>query len=386
MSNKKPSSDIQTIGNPALIATSLAPAIKENAPVLIKVYTNFVRTLFIVLGIAGGSFLIYQWAASQRRKQLASKAGQDPDIKAAIDIYAAIPAGLRKGEGSILNPFGLISDLFNKIATMWQRTDTERILEISKRIKDNKRVFTVFRILYNEDLYLLLTKALSPSDLDTFIAHSGPTHSASLTPAAPKAYAIFTTKAVRIRKTPVNQDNVSSSSVWSWISNKSSELVRKTTGYGSNIIGTAENDMFLGLTTGREVSDEDGKTVFTEFKGLKKGATKWDTIAYVWKGAIRTLSKEQLYKEFGTIENVVKKTFYLDPAMFNGVNGLDIQIKSIAKATIYNEFMHPISKVGSGYLLGQMTGTLNTGTAVYIKFITTNGTVRYIDSRCVAEY
>ena len=387
MSNKKPSSDIQTIGNPALIATSLAPAIKENAPLIIQTYTSFMKVIFITLGISGGGYLLYKWGAAYRKKKLMERSANDPDIRAAMDIYAAIPKGLKTGDGSIFNPLGFVTDLLNQVALIWQNTDSERILEISKRIVNNEKVYEYFRVLYGEDLYPLLQKALSKTDLDLFIAHSGKSHSSSLTPALPKANALFVTKTVRIRKTPVNQEaNYSNASLTTKIINAGTELIRRTAGTGSNIIGTAEVDKFLGFSTGREVADEDGKTVFVEFNGIKKGKAKWDTQAYVWKGAIRALNRDQIIKEFGAVEKLIDKAYFLDPDKLSGLDGESIPIKSTSKATIYNEFMHPISRVGRGFFLGRMTGTLNTGTVIYIKFITTNGTVRYIDSSCVSEY
>ena len=375
------SKKIENIGNPALIATSLAPAIKENAPIIIKTYTSFLKTFLILLGVSGSLFLGYKWAAAKRKRQLEAKAGQDVDIKAAIDIYNAIPAGLKQGEGSIWNPFGFVTDFANKIATIWQSTDTDRILEISKRIKDNKRVFKVFRILYGEDLYQLLSKVLTPANLDLFSAHSGPTHSASLTPAIPKNNLVITTTSVRVRKTPINQEGIySNSSLWSKIQNLTSEAIRRYT--DSNIVATAENDKFLGITTGREVTDEEGKTVFTEVLGLKKGGTKWDTTIYVWKGGIRTLTKDQAITEFGTLKNLIAtKAFYLDPAKLSGIDDKSEIIKTIAKATVYDENMRPLTSVGSGVALGKQTGYLNTGKNVFVKFFTVNGTERYIDKR-----
>ena len=386
MTTTKINTDIQSIGNPALIATALAPAIKENAPMLIRSYTNFVKIFFIALGVSGGGYLLYKWAAAYRKKKLMEKSANNPDVRAAMDIYAAIPQGLKSGQGSIFNPLGFVYDFINQVARLWQSTDTDRILDISKRIVDNEKVYRYFRVLYGEDLYPLLQKALSKTDLDLFIAHSGKTHSSSITPALPKANALFVTKTVRIRKTPVNQEsNYSNSSFTSKIWNAGTELLRRTAGTGSNIIGTAEVDKFLGFSTGREIADEDGKTVFVEFNGIKKGKTKWDTPAYVWKGAIRALNKDQIIKEFGAVDKLINKAFFLDPEKLNGLDGEVIKIKSIAKATVYNEFMRPISHVNAGFVLGTIVGSLDTGTKLYLKFLTSEQTTRYIDSQCVAE-
>jgi hypothetical protein len=386
MSNSKEHTQIQNIGNPALIATALAPAIQQNAPAMIKTTTGVIKTVLIILGVSGGAFLIYKWASAQRRKQIMAKAGVEPDIKATIDIYNAIPSGLKKGEGGIFNPFGLISDLGNKIATIWQSADTKRILDISKRITDNKRVFKLFRILYDEDLYQLLSKVLSPEDLDLFMAHSGKEHSASTTPAMPKNNIILTTKSVRIRKTPINQEAIySNSSIWDKIKNSASEVLRRYT--ESNIIGTAELDKFIGITTGREVADEEGKTVFVEFYGAKFGKLKWDTVAYVWKGGIRVLTKEQAIKEFGSIENMTKKrTYFLNPSKLSGIEtGTGKNIKSTLSTTIYDENFYPLSSVDKDFFLGKAVSAFEQDGIIYIKFITQSGTERFIDARCVEE-
>ena len=386
MTTTKKNTDIQSIGNPALMATALAPAIKDNAPMIIRSYTSFVKVLFITLGVSAGGYMLYKWAAAYRKKKLIEKSVDDPDIRAAMDIYAAIPQGLKKGDGSIFNPLGFVTDFLNQVSRIWQSTDTDRKLEVSKRIVDNKKVSKYFRLIYGEDLYPLLQKALSKTDLDLFIAHSGKTHSSSITPALPKANALFVTKTVRIRKTPVNQENnYSNSSFTNKIWNAGTELLRRTAGTGSNIIGTAEVDKFLGFSTGREVADEDGKTVFVEFNGIKKGKTKWDTPAYVWKGAVRALNKDQIIKEFGAVDKLINKAFFLDPDKLSGLDGEIIKIKSITKATIYNEFMRPISQVNAGFVLGTIVGSLDTGAKLYIKFLTSEQTTRYIDSQCVAE-
>ena len=384
MTTKKGNTDIQSIGNPALMA--LAPAIKENAPLVIRSYMSILKVLFITAGVGTGGYLLYRWAAAYRKKKLVEKSAVDPDVRAAMDIYDAIPAALKKGDGSIFNPLGFITDFMNQVARLWQSIDTDRILEVSKRIVDNKKVYRYFRVIYGEDLYPLLLKALSKTDLDLFVAHSGKTHSASITPALPKANALFVTKTVRIRKTPVNQEtNYSNSSITSKLWNAGTELLRRTTGTGSNIIGTADVDKFLGIATGREIADDDGKTVFVEFNGIKKGNTKWDTPAYVWKGAVRALNKDQIIKEFGGVDKLINKAFFLDPDKLSGLAGENITIKSIARARIYNEFMRPISYVNNGYYLGKVVGTLDTGTQVYIRFQTSEGATRYIDSQYAAE-
>ena len=88
----------------------------------------------------------------------------------------------------------------------------------------------------------------------------------------------------------------------------------------SNKIGTVPFGKILGLTTGREVFDEDHNVVFVEVH-------VWDTknkihIAYAWKGGLKFLTIPELLKEFKTRDYAAilrsKHLYRFNPAELNG--------------------------------------------------------------------
>ena len=374
------------IGNPmAAMAASAAieksmPIIERNAPVIIQKTTVAIRNTVLILGGIGLLYFGNKWITNQRRKNVASKAGEDADIRAAMDVYTAIPAGLKKGDGSLFNPFGFINDVANQIKLIWQRTDTDRILEVSKKIKDIQKVFKTFRLLYEEDLYTLLNQILSPTDLDLFINRAGPSHTSSSTAVIPKGRVVLTTQKVNLRKTPVNTEAAKGNyTYFKDILKWTEEKIRQFT--GDNIIETIEPDKFIGMTTGREVYDEAGKTVFVEIFINRNGVNnKFDTPVYAWKKALRFLDKDQITKEFGDLRNLVTRKLYrINPNKLSGTGGQAIII-STNKAAIYNENMQPVGMVDNSVILGEITGSLNTVKDIFIKFRNVQGFERYVNA------
>lgn len=312
-----------TIGQfPAIMAAQAA-----TSPGVIKA----AKATLGILGIAVLGFGIYKFIAYKRKKDLAKKAISDTDVGIAIDIYNAIPAGLKKGEGSLFNPFGFVSDIGSQIALVWKTTDTKRILDLSKRIKDFKRVTVAFNVFYGQDLYNLLGKVLTTIEMDLFKARAGSEGAVtSLTPRVTPGLYVITTSNVFLRK---RAENTRQTTYWQYIT----KIFDKST-----IIQSAKIDKYIGRTTGREIYDETGKTNFVEIAGyayrtyseiltaIAKYNFKTNAIFYVAKGNIRTLTEAEMLKEFGSINNLYKKTCIVNPDKLSGLP----KKKEIIKAQI----------------------------------------------------
>jgi len=289
------------IGNP-LIAASAAKVISENSPMVMK----GVKTGSMVIAGAGLIYFGRKYLKKIAQNKLLKQAGTNPEVRAAVDIYRAIPEGLKKGQGGLFNPIGLAKDAVNQVKRIWQRTDTDRILNIAKSIHsqnlDIDKVYRYFYKLYDEQLYLLLNTALESNDLARFnnYASSG---TASTSPKVnSQKYAVVKVNNLNVRKTPENMS-------WTQILTK------------SNKIGTVPFGKILGLTTGREVYDEENKVVFVEL-------SVWDSknkihTAYAWKGGLKFLTVPELQKEFKTNDYSAllrsNHLFRFDPNSLSGV-------------------------------------------------------------------
>jgi len=267
-----------TIGNP-LIAATAAKLISDRSPQIMK----GVKTGSMVIAGAGLIYFGRKYLKKLAQNRLLKQAGTNPEVRVAVDIYQAVPDGLKKGQGGLFNPIGLARDAVNQVKRIWQRTDTDRILNVAKSIHsqnlDIDKVYRYFYKLYGEQLYLLLNTALEPNELARFNNYASSGTASSLPKITSQKYAVVKVNNLNIRKTPKNMS-------WKQILSK------------SNKIGTVPFGKILGLTTGREVFDEDHNVVFVE-------VNVWDTkskihTAYAWKGGLKFLTIPQLQKEFKT--------------------------------------------------------------------------------------
>jgi hypothetical protein len=290
-----------SIGNP-LIAATAAKVISNNSPQIMK----GVKTGSMVIAGAGLIYFGRKYLKKVSQNKLLRQAGTKPEVRAAVEIYQAIPEGLKKGQGGLFNPIGLAKDAVNQVKRIWQRTDTDRILNVAKSIHtknlDIDKVYRYFYKLYGEQLYLLLNTALESSDLAKFNNYTASGTASSTPKISGQKYAVVKVNNLNVRKTPENMS-------WKQVFTK------------SNKIGTVPFGKLLGLTTGREVFDEEHNVVFVEVH-------IWDTkgkthIAYAWKGGLKFLTIPELQKEFKTKDYSVilrsKNLFRFDPGSLNGI-------------------------------------------------------------------
>ncbi|MCB0397952.1 MAG: hypothetical protein KDD36_14980 [Flavobacteriales bacterium] len=289
------------MGNP-LVAATAAKVISDNSPQIMK----GVKTGSMIIAGAGLIYFGRKYLKKVAQNKLLRQAGTNPEVRAAVDIYQAIPDGLKKGQGGLFNPIGLARDAMNQVKRIWQRTDTDRILNVAKSIHtknlDIDKVYRYFYKLYGEQLYLLLNTALEPGELAKFNNYSSSGTASSTPKISGQKYAVVKVNNLNVRKTPENM-------TWTQVFKK------------SNKIGTAPFGKVLGLTTGREVFDEEHNVVFVELN-------VWDTkykahIAYAWKGGLKFLTIPELQKEFNTnnYSEILrgKQVYRIDPDSLNGI-------------------------------------------------------------------
>lgn len=182
------------LGNPALIAAAAnvmaskkqsnnqpiviqAPAnTGTNTPSVAPVVVKNGRKFPIVGGIILGGILLVGggiYIKNRKKAKILSEVDTNPNYRAAQSIFNSIPAGLKKGNGSLFNPFGFIPDLANQIKLLWQKTDTNKILDIAKsQITNYDETLEAFRIVYGEDLSALLSEVLSTQEYNLFFDFS----------------------------------------------------------------------------------------------------------------------------------------------------------------------------------------------------------------------
>lgn len=307
------------IGNPAAIYAAAEIANSEQGQKLIKRATgnveraqNIARKTGKVAAISvitiGAGFLAYKGIKYANKQRLLKKAVSDPEVKTAVDIWNCVPDGYKNKFKLVeLNPLNRIGYAYEEIAKLWQSSNTDRIMTLAKRIYDNKykinRISRVFKTLYEIDLYTLLNKVLTPTQLDVFsnYIYRG---SGSVTPQVTAGLYAITKKPVTLRTDP---------------------KIPGFTDYENDVknVGTG---VFIGQVTGREEIFNSGSktTVFVEILAYssKVNSKKFSTPVWAWKGALDfvDINKARYYSpvdvdvEKSTIEiiydnNPVKKLY-----------------------------------------------------------------------------
>lgn len=274
----------EDIGNP-LVYAAAASTLEKNSPVVIK----GIGTGLKVVAVAGLGFLGYKWYVNYRKNKLMQGASSDVNVAAAMDIYQAIPAGYKKGDGSLFNPFGFVGDVLNKIATLWELVDRQKIINCGKKITDLQYCYKVFNQLYGENLRPMLQRALTPDDLNSFenLAKTKGT-SASSTPVSPahKFAVVTASSGVRLRSTPIVP------------------MIPGAMYPIGNVVGIAPFGKIVGYTTGIETMSPDNKTIFVQIKAgskkkMKTNGNVADLEIYGWKGAFEFLTHQEFNAKYG---------------------------------------------------------------------------------------
>jgi len=293
------------LGNPLLVAAAVeaakSPEIQKNVTKLVdyqlETQQRAMRTGGTILkGIAvvGIGILLVKGYQNWHKSKLMQKAATDKNIAAAMDIYNAIPAGYKKGDGSIWNPFGFMKDVINKVATIWEKTDRDKIIECGKKITDLQYCYKVFNQIYGENLRPLLQKALTGEDLNSFenLAKSKGTSASNTAVAASHKMAVVTNSdGVHLRSSP-----------------KISTTLPVIHSIVGNVLATAEFGKIVGYTTGIETMSQDKKTIFVQIKAasrkkMKTNGNVADVVVYAWKGGLEFMTQQEYNAKYGKMTN-----------------------------------------------------------------------------------
>ncbi len=279
------STEKETLGNP--MAIMAATEMLSNPKVIKGVGTGL-----MIGGLGLGAWLAARWIKKKRQQALLNRAGTDPEIRAVVNIFSAIPAGLKKGQGSLWNTFGLIKDMGNKIATIWQSTDTENILAVAKDIHANnldlKKIYSKFNTIYEQALYPLLQEAMDIKDLNKFTNLSSSGTVSDTQKLMKSQYALVKVNSgVTIREKP---------DVPNWASQQ----------IGTNKYGVVPFNYVAGIATGVETYNKEDDTVFVELLIYDKEYKIHK--AYAWKGAFSFHD-----------QNMGKPMYYFEKGEFNGL-------------------------------------------------------------------
>jgi len=278
----------RNIGNPLLVATAVkagSDAISQNSGAIVKGVGTVLKVGGIIAILYGGSRLL----STYRKNKLMQGASSDQNVSAAMEVYQAIPAGYKKGDGSLLNPYGFVTDVLNKIATLWELPDRQKIINCGKKITDLQYCYKVFYQLYGENLRPILLRALTTEDLNSFenLAKTKG-KSASSTPVtdAHKLAVVTAASGVRLRSTPI-------------VPTISAAMYPI-----GNVVGIAPFGKIVGFTTGIETITSDNKTIFVQIKAgskkkMKTNGNVADLAIYAWKGAFEFLTHQEFNAKYG---------------------------------------------------------------------------------------
>ena len=278
----------KNIGNPLLVAS----AVQTGSEIVSRNSDSIIKGAGTAFKIGGVIALVYfgsRTIKTIRKNNLMQRSSSDQNVAAAMDVYQAIPAGYKKGDGSLLNPFGFISDVINKIETIWVKTDRDRIVNCGKKITDLQKCYTVFYQMYGENLRPMLARALTEQDLNSFenLAKTKGMSASNTPVAAAHKFAVVTASSgVRLRTQPIVP------------------LLSTVMYPVGNVVGVVPFGKIVGYTTGVETMTPDNKTIFTQIKAGSKKKMKTngniaDVVVYAWKGGLEFMTHTEFNAKYG---------------------------------------------------------------------------------------
>jgi hypothetical protein len=283
------------IGNPALVSAVLSTkqgqqAIDkavDQASSSISIAKKVRRVALITLGTGILAFGSYKGIQYARRQSLMNKRATDPHVKSAIDIYTAIPEGYKnKWKAVNLNPFANLNNAYSEIETLWKSANTERIMQVAKRIYSNKlkfrKVSKYFKIIYHLDLMTLLNKVLTTDQIDVFSNYV--TRGTGSESERQKAGNLAIAKmAVHLRNEPSKPG-----------------FAEK-----DNVVYTIQAGKVAGQITGNEETFVDGSksTVFVEIMAYDSSVNskRYSVPVWAWKSAFIYMSKKEAINKYGSL-------------------------------------------------------------------------------------
>ena len=319
-----------------------------------------------VIGLSG--FLLYKigkkMIANAQQKNTELKADDSPEVRQAMVIHDAF------------NPSGVA------ILKSFDSTNTDKIFDAAKNIKNFDEVVKSYQKLYGRDLMADLQNELSAESYEKLMTLISTVPGKAGAPAvtfAKKNQMVVAKKEVYVRKTP----DASYHEAW-YESSK-----------GDNIMFQAKPGDFIGYATGKQELDLKNNVKFIQVGYIvKKEGLPAAFKAYAGKSYTMWIasSKDYVdvfdyfkpmflqYPKTKTVVTFKKPLDYYDAT----VKGFTTKmVVSTTGTKILNEKMQPYCTVERFVLLGEFLGSLVQGKTKYIKFLTVDNTERWVDSRTV---
>lgn len=343
-------------------------AVKENtgqAPVIVIPGSS--KDKIIDYAVKGGLLVLLLWGAKKGYEKLRhnaeeNKTGGDPSTQQAMSLRSA------------MNPSGF----------EWLRstdgTDEQSIFNTAKDVKDLEDVIKAYRKLYSNSLMDDLKREMETQSYARLLnifkfgkntAEPGKNKS-SLD--YRKGLIVIAKGQVNIRKTPRAYGT---------------PLVDKLLIYGhSNIIKTVDAGTAIGVATARSSFDgkaEPSGVLFIEVTILKTGAAVKDSFtAWVAASQVETITAEQFKaKKYPTL-TLTKAEYDKASATLSGTDSdadYNTELITVAPASVLDEKFQVSGKADSGIILGYPIMELSTKENVFVKFLTIDGTKRWVNKQ-----
>ena len=314
-----------------------------------------------------GSFLLYRFV-----KKMINNAQQTNTEKKLDDSPEVRQASILR---NAMNPSG-ISWMMS-----FDNTSTDKVLETAKSITKLDDVMTSYKKLYSSDLLEDLQSELNTEEYQKFtsiIESNAGKKGAAPTTYAKKNQMVVAKKAIRVRKTA---DATYTDGMFQ-------------TDSENNILFTTKPGDFIGYATGKQEFDSKNNVKFIQVGYIvKKDGIPESLKKFAGKSFTMWVSSNKDYVDmfdffapmYTQYPNTKTATAYKKPLNFyDGVKGLPARaVVSIANTKVLNEKMQFLCNVEKQVLLGEYTGSLNTGKRKFIKFRTVDYTERWADSTTI---
>lgn len=325
------------------------------------------KETIIDYAVKGGLLALLIWGAKKgydkfRHNQEENKAGEDPATQQAMSIRSA------------MNPSGF----------EWLRstdgTNEESILSVAKEIASLEDVIKAYRRLYSGSLMDDLKRDMKTDSyarlLNIFKLGKNTSEPGKNKSSVDyrKGLIVVSKAALNIRKTPRVYGTPTTDKL----------LIYKR----SNVIRTVDARIAVGVATGRSTFDEKAEpsgVLFLEITILKKGAPISDSFsAWVAASQVETITAVDYKAKKYPALTITKDEYDKASATLSGMDsGADYntELITVAPASVLDEKFQISGQAASGVILGYRIMELATKDKVFVKFLTVDGTERWVNKQ-----
>src|ERR1051326_3178131 len=350
-------------------------ALTENTmqPPVIVVPESKKKDTLIDYAVKGGLIALLLWGAKKgydkiRHNAEENKTADDPATQQAMSLRSA------------MNPSG-----FEWLRNM-DGTNEESIFNTAKNIMNLEDVIKAYRRLYSGSSLMDDLKREMGTDsylrlLNIFkLGKNTPEKGKNKTALDYSKGLIVVSKAkTNIRKTPRVYGTPTTDDL----------LIYKR----SNIIKTVDAKTAVGIATGRSSFDEKAEpsgVLFIEVSILKKSSGyKESFTAWVAASQVETISTTEYKEKKYPALTLTQEEYDKASATLNGISsGADYnsEIITTAPADILDEKFQKVGKAARGLILGYPIMELSTNENVFLKFLTIDGTERWVNKKNITTH